>query len=221
MRIKILIGIAALLALAAGVRLVFPGSEPNDQKDPVVKKVSELAAAKDVAGLAEQLSSPNERAAEMAVLAMGKVGKAARSHIERAMTDSRPGVREKAATAFSQVAVRQEAVKLAEMIQTDESANVRAAAVSGLRRMQAFQEMEAILRAMEDDPDPIVRRRASLAATKFAGVTVQYDPEGTPEQRSQGARRMREYWERERVGLTRYWKELLAGSAKAGGQGQP
>lgn len=216
MRIKILIAIAALLALAVGARLIFPGSELADQQDPVVKKVGELAAAKDVAGLAEQVSGKNGRAAEMAVLAMGKLGKAARSHIERAMTDSRPGVREKAATAFSQVAVRQDADKLAEMVQTDKSADVRAAAVSGLRRMQAFQEMEAVLRAMED-PDPIVRRRASQAATKFAGVTVQYDPEGTPEQYRQGARRMREYWEREKTGLTKFWNELLAGAAKAGG----
>jgi len=137
-RIKILIGIAALLALVAGAGLLFPGSDPDDNQDEVVKKVHKLAAAKDVDGLAKQARSQNQRAAEMAVLAMGKVGKAARAHIERAMTDTRPGVREKAATAFSQVAVRHEAGKLAEIVKTDKSANVRAAAVSGLRKMQAF-----------------------------------------------------------------------------------
>ena len=219
MRIKILIGIAALLVLAAGARLLFPGSDPNDNQDEVVRKVHELAAAKNVDGLAEQARSKNQRAAEMAVLAMGKVGKAARAHIERAMTDGRPGVREKAATAFSQVAVRQEADKLAEIAKADKSANVRAAAISGLRKMQAFQEMEAVLHAMED-PDPIVRRRASLAATKFAGVTVQYDPEGSPEQIRQGALRMRKYWEREKVGLIRYWNELLSASEEPGEPGQ-
>ncbi len=72
------------------------------------------------------------------------------------------------------------------------------------------------MRAMED-PDPIIRRRASMAATKFAGVTVQYDPEGKPEQIRQGALRMRKYWEREKVGLTKYWNELLVGSAADGG----
>lgn len=219
MRIKILIGIAALLLLAAGASLLFPGSDPDDNQDEVVRKVHELAAAENVDGLAEQARSKNQRAAEMAVLAMGKVGKAARTHIERAMTDERPGVREKAATAFSQVAVRQEADKLAQIAKTDKSANVRAAAISGLRKMQAFQEMEAVLRAMED-PDPIVRRRASLAATKFAGVTVQYDPEGSPEQIRQGALRMRQYWEREKPGLIRYWNELLSAREQAGRPGQ-
>jgi len=56
-----------------------------------------------------------------------------------------------------------------------------------------------------------------MAATKFAGVTVQYDPEGKPEQIRQGALRMRKYWEREKVGLTKYWNELLVGSAADGG----
>ena len=65
MRIKILIGIAALLALAAGARLVFPGSEPDGPEDPVVKKVNELAAAEDVAGLAEQVSSGKKAVCEV------------------------------------------------------------------------------------------------------------------------------------------------------------
>ncbi len=209
MRTKILIVIAALLAVVVGANVFFGGSDPDGQEDPVVRKIQELADAEDVAGLAEQVRGSDERSAGIALLAMGKLGAAARPHIERAMTDARPAVREKAATAFSRVAVRQEATKLAEMAQGDSSANVRAAAVSGLRRMQAFQEMEAVLRALED-PDPIVRRRASQAATKFAGVTVQYDPEGSREQIRQGARRMRQYWESEKAGLTRYWRQLLA-----------
>jgi len=208
-RIRILIAIAALLAVGVGVKYIFFSGPPADQgQDYARAKVEELARAEDVAGLARQIRTGDERMAKLAVAALGRMGEIVRPEIEKALADKRPAVREKAATAFAKVAPRQEASKLAVLIKQDESADVRAAAVAGLDRMYAFQEMDAIINAMED-PDPAVRRRASKAATKFTCATVQYNPEGSPDEWHQGAERMRQVWQQDKARATAYWKDIL------------
>ena len=209
MRIRVLIAIAALLAAGLAVKYIFFSGPPADEgQDPAMVKVDELARAKDVAGLASQIQTGNEHMAALAVSALGRMGEVVRPEIERAMTDKRPVVREKAVTAFSKIAPREEAAKLAVMVKQDESADVRAAAVAGLDRMYAFQEMEAIIDAMKDS-DPAVRRRASKAATKFTCATVQYNPEGSPQEWEQGAERMRQVWQQDKARATAYWKDIL------------
>lgn len=125
---------------------------------------------------------------------MGRLGEVAAPKIERAFSDPRAAVREKAATAYAKVATPQNAGKLATLVKEDKSPNVRAAAVTGLERMDALPQMDAILAAMVD-PDPAVRRRAAHAARRFTGVNVQYDPEANLEECRQGAVRMRAYWQ--------------------------
>jgi HEAT repeat protein len=198
-RIRILIGVAAALALALGAKyLFFSGPSPDEKTDHARAKAEQLARAKDVEGLVKEVQGSDEHAAKLAVSALGDLGEAARLAVERALADRRPGVREKAATSFAKVATREQAGKLVALVKKDESANVRAAAVASLDRMLAFQEMDAIIDAMED-PDPAVRRRASKAATKFSGVTVQYYPDASLEECRQGAQRMRQYWEKNKV----------------------
>ena len=199
MRIRILIGVAAALVLALGAKYIFFSGPPRDQNtDQVRAKAEQLVRAKDVEGLVKEVQGSDEHAASLAVSALGDLGEAARSAIQGALSDRRPAVREKAATSFAKVATHEQAVKLVAMVKKDESPDVRAAAVAGLDRMFAFQEMDAIIDAMED-PDPAVRRRASKAATKFSGVTVQYYPDASLEECRQGAMRMRQYWEKNKV----------------------
>ncbi len=209
MRIRVLIAVAALLTVGVAVKYIFfSGPELYDGPDAAMAEVEKLARDKNVAGLARQVQKGNERMACLAVAAMGRMGEVVRPEIEKALTDKRPAVREKAATAFAKVAPRIEAAKLAVMIKQDTSADVRAAAVAGLDRMFAFQEMETILDAMEDS-DPAVRRRASVAATKFTCAIVQYDPEGSLEECRRGAARMRKVWEQDKVKAAAYWKDIL------------
>ncbi len=203
MRIRILIAIAAVLVVALGVRYaVFPGQSQEPATDQARVKAEQLVRDKDVEGLVKEAKSPDEHAAQLAVEALGNLGEAATAAVEQALSDRRPAVREKAATAFAKVASHDQAVKLVAMVKKDESPNVRAAAVASLDRMFAFQEMDAIIDAMED-PDPAVRRRASKAAIKFSGVTVQYNPDGSPEERSQGTMRMRQYWDQNKANTIR------------------
>jgi HEAT repeat protein len=200
-RIRILIAIAAALALAFGAKYVFFSEpSPDEKTDPARAKAEMLVRAKDVEGLAREIQNPDAHAASLAVSALGDLGEAARPAVQEALSDRRPAVREKAAIAFAKVATREQAVKLADMVRKDESSNVRAAAVAGLDRMYAYQETDAIIHAMED-PDPAVRRRASKAATKLIGVTVQYNPDASLEECLQGAQRMREYWEQNKFNL--------------------
>jgi HEAT repeat protein len=200
-RIRILIGVAAALALALGAKYIFFSGPPRDQKaDHARVKAEALVLAKDVEGLCKQVQGSDEHAASLAVSALGDLGEAARSAIEQALGDRRPAVREKAATSFAKVATHEQAVKLVALVKKDKYPDVRAAAVAGLDRMFAFQEMDAIIDAMED-PDPAVRRRASKAATKFSGVTVQYYPDASLEECRQGAQRMRQYWQQNKVNI--------------------
>jgi crotonobetainyl-CoA:carnitine CoA-transferase CaiB-like acyl-CoA transferase len=198
-RIRVLIAVAAALVVALGAKyFFFSGPPPDEKTDQARVKAEQLVRAKDVEGLCKQVQSPDEHAAKLAVSALGDLGEAARSAVEQALVDRRPAVREKAATSFAKVATREQAVKLANIVKKDESPDVRAAAVAGLDRMFAFQEMDAIIDAMED-PDPAVRQRASKAAIKFSGVTVQYYPDASLEECRQGAQRMRQYWEKNKV----------------------
>jgi len=203
-RIRVLIGVAAALVVALGVRYIFfSGPSPDEKTDQARVKAEQLVRAKDVEGLVKQVQSPDEHTASLAVSALGDLGEAARSAVEGALSDRRPAVRGKAATAFAKVATHEQGVKLADMVKKDESPDVRAAAVAGLDRMFAFQEMDAIIDAMED-PDPAVRRRASKAATKFSGVTVQYNPDASMEECRQGAQRMREHWAKDKVNAMKF-----------------
>jgi len=218
LRIRILIGILVLAVGALVVRMLFfSGPSDTGGGDETRRRIARLAEAKDIEALSEQAGGGDDHAATLAVSALGGLGPPALPALDKALADRRPAVREKAATSFSRIAPRGQAGKLASMSQSDPSPNARAAAVAGMDRMFAFQEMDAIIEAMEDS-DPAVRRRASRLATKFAGVTVQYDPDASPAECRQGARRMRQYWQENKPQiipfLTSYYKSTYEAAGR-------
>lgn len=220
LRLRILIGVAAVLTVAAAVKLIFftGGDDLGDrQRDPDFARIETHRRAKDIAALAKEVSRSNEKVARLAVGAMGRMGPEALPEITRAMEDRRPRVREKAATAFAQAARYDQAAPLAKLAREDDSSNVRAAAVSGLSRICAFDEMETILAAM-DDPDIAVRRRASKAATRIACVMVGYKAEDPPAQRKAAIQRMHAHWEKEKETARQYWTMILKHRAAAEGR---
>ena len=203
MRVRILIAVAAALVVALGAKyLFFPGPAREENADQARQKTEQLVRAKDIDGLRKEVQGSDEYTAKVAVSALGELGAPARTAVEHALADRRPAVREKAATSFAKVATSEQAGKLVDLLRKDESPDVRAAAVASLDRMFAFREMDAIIDAMED-PDPAVRRRASKAAIKFSGVTVQYNPDASLEECRKGAKRMREYWEANKLNTIR------------------
>ena len=206
-RLLVLIGIGLLLlAFLAGRWLIF-GDDNGEAEDPQLAQIRQFQESGDVEGLAERVGRGDALVAGRAVEALGRVGSRSLRHIEAAMHDPRPRVREKAATAFARVARYDNARSLARMATKDESPNVRAAAVSGLGKLAAFDEMDTILAAMSD-PDLAVRRRAGRAARKIACAEVGYDPEAPPAERRVAIERMRSVWKAEKDRAGQYWRML-------------
>jgi HEAT repeat protein len=211
MRPRILIGIAVILAAAAAVFFLVGGSD--DRGDPNLAQIDKLREKRDIPALAAKVSDSSEVVARHAVGALARLGPGSLPEIRKAMQDPRPGVREAAATGFAQVGRHEEGAPLVKLVREDESANVRAAAVSGLDRMCAFDEMETIIAAM-DDPDVIVRRRAGKAATRFACADVGFRADDPPDKRQAAIERMRALWREEKDRARRYWTAYIAQKQK-------
>ena len=104
-RLRILVGIAVVLALlVAGKLLLFGDSETRYAQDPNFARIEKLQQDKDVSALAKEVSGADVEVAGRAVGALGRVGPESVPTIRRAMRDKRATVRQKAATSFSQVA---------------------------------------------------------------------------------------------------------------------
>ena len=210
-RLRIFIGLAVALALIVAGKLLFFGGEDtstDDARGPQHARIEKLRRAKNLAALGAESGHASENVARLAVGALGRLGPEALPKIAKAMGDKRPRVREKSATAYAQVARHDQAAPLAKLAREDRSANVRAAAVAGLGRVCAFDEMETILVAM-DDPDIAVRRRASKAATRIACVIVGYKADDLPAKRRAAIQRMRAHWQKEKDSARQYWTMIL------------
>ena len=211
-----LIGIAVLLAAAAAWRLAsWPRETPRDARDPDAARIAVLQREKNITALAREVSNPNVEVARHAVAALGRIGAESMEQVKHALSDTRPRVRERAAATFAHVARREDAAPLAKLVREDASANVRAAAVSGLERMFAYEQMETILAAMED-PDVAVRRRAAVAARRFACVIVGYKADAPPHKRKAAVQRMRSEWLKHRDRARKYWEMILTKYKKDG-----
>jgi HEAT repeat protein len=210
LRLVILIGVAVVLGGIAIGRFVLPQRvDPPRGPDPAAERIEKHRREKNVKALAKEIGSKKESTARRAVAALGRIGTEAMGHIKEAMADPRPRVRERAAQAFADAGRHDEAAPLAKMVREDRSANVRAAAVSGLEHMFAFDQMDTIIAAM-DDQDVAVRRRASAAARRFSGVVVGYKAEDPPDKRRAAIATLREVWEREKAGRYKYWEMILS-----------
>jgi HEAT repeat protein len=203
-----LVAVAVALAVWAVWQFAFTGGGQEKKQSPDAARIDKLRRDKNVAALGNEVAGTNVEVARQAVGALGRVGSEAMEQVKRAMRDPRPRVREKAVTVFAQVARREDAAPLAELARKDGSPDVRAAAISGLERMYAFDEMETILGAMED-PDVVVRRRAAAAATRFACAVVGFKADDPPEKRKAAVEQMRAVWNTERDRARRYWEMIL------------
>jgi len=211
-RPRILIGVAVVLAVGVGAFLLF-GRGSTSGLPPELAQIEKLREKGDITAVAARVADPSEEVARYAVGALARLGSASAPEIRRAMEDPRPRVREQAATSFAQVSRYPEAAPLAKMAREDPSADVRAAAVSGLNRMGAFGEMDTFLAAM-DDPDPIVRRRAGEAAKRFACADVRFRADDPPEKRQAAIQTLRDLWQKEKDLACKRWPIILAEQEK-------
>jgi hypothetical protein len=77
---------------------------------------------------------------------------------------------------------------------------VRRLTVDGLQHFRQKSAVEALLDALMD-PEDLVRHYANASLQILTGQKIAYDPDAGRDQRSQGQRRWREWWEKNRAGF--------------------
>jgi HEAT repeat protein len=179
--------------------------------DPVVERVERMRAAGDAGGLGRTVAEADAEEARLALAALGRMGSDAAAEIRSALADERPAVREMAALALGRAAARREAGRLADVAAEDESGTVRAAAVTALGDVKAYDQMETLIAALAD-PDEMVRRRAAAAIAQVTGITFPFNARKPDDPRHvQAVANLRRIWPKMRGDLSRHWTEDGAG----------
>ena len=183
-----------------------------NSKDAESSRVEAYRSDRNVEGLAREAAGPKVETSQAAVQALGTLGPEAIPQIQESLKNDRPAVRVAAALAYGQaVQVRGQAVPpaeqvrpLAEAARTDPSPDVRAAAVTALSHARALDEMQTIFKALED-PDAMVRARASAAVARITGRRYETYVNGTPEQRHAAVAAIRQMWAADERGTRNYY----------------
>jgi len=192
-RLRVLLGVAALLVAGLIVQLLFFGDDPFEGLSPDEARIERLRLDGDVDGLAAELAGDSAAVAALAVRALGRLAPDALPHVERAIKDPRPEVREAAAVALARAGAVDGAPLLAAAAGSDDSATVRAAAVTALGRLHAVDEMPSLLKALSDD-SAAVRGRAAEAVAAITGIEFGFRADATPAQRQKAEDQIRFLW---------------------------
>jgi hypothetical protein len=180
-----------MLVLLAGAANLAGCSAPESD----TQRIQRLARKGDVEGLAHEIAKNDATVGREAVRALATLGEKAEPQVRLALGDSRAPIREAAAAAYPQVAGPKAAPDLARLARLDADPDVRAVAVTGLGRLVALDEMEALFEALED-PNALVRRRAVSAVERLVGRRYDICASGTPEERHRVVAELREEWPR-------------------------
>ena len=181
------------------------------EKDSDSVRIERLRDTGNVEALGREVGGDDSRVGRMAVRAMGRIGPKALPQVKAALADKRGEIREEAAIVYARVAEPEAAAPLAGMARTDPVPTVRAAAVTSLGHLLAFDEMEAVIAALED-PDPMVRQRAGDAVARMTGRS--YDLGSTPEERARMVAHIRERWRLDANIIREYFRRQSTPPAK-------
>jgi len=183
---------AAFLVLASGltVAALLSGCSGDES---AAARIERMGRQGDADGLAREAQNPDPDVSRLAVHTLGNLGSKAAPQVEEALKDPRSEIREAAAIALPRVERKQSARALASVVREDGSPNVRAAAATALGQVYAVDEVEALLAALED-PDRIVRFRASAAMARIVVRRYEFYVDGTPEERREAVERFRAAW---------------------------
>ena len=215
--LKVPLRLGALIALAlllvVGVVWRFSSAGGDAEADPIAARIQRHRQNGDAAALAREASSADVKVARLAIHALAGSGPAGVPHIERAMRDKRPRVREAAAAALGRAAGRDRSAPLAEAAGKDPAANVRATAAAALGRMRAYNEMETLMAVLEDR-DRAVRGRANAAICRITGVHFKFRAGDPPTKRREAIATIRELWRTMKPAVEQYYTSQRAGDRK-------
>ena len=184
-------------------------------KDSESSRIESYRRDRNVEGLAREAAGDKADTSQAAVQALGTLGPEAIPQLQELLKDECPAVRVAAALAYGQaVQVRGQAVPPAEQVRSlaaavrmDPSPEVRAAAATALGHARALDEMQTLFKALED-PDPMVRARASAAVARITGRRYETYVNGTPEQRSAAVAAIKQMWAADEKGTRNYYAKM-------------
>lgn len=211
-RLAVLILLVVVLAAGLVWRLTTAGdgsAASNEPEDPDAARIERLKVNRDVAALAKEAAGPEVEVARRALEAMAHIGPEAAPQIRQVIKDPRPEVRESAVVVLGRVSARVpppvDIEAMADIAREDESLKVRAAAVTALGAMHAFEEMETLLSRMQHDESVDVQRRAAAAVIRIIGEDVGFKAGDSPQKRQEAIGRIRALWSKNGARIRRYW----------------
>ena len=203
----VLIGIALVLVPLVVWQFATAGGgnvEAETETDPIAVRIEGHRRNGDTAALVREASSADVKVVRLAMYALADSGPVGVPHIERAIRDDRPQVREAAAAALGRAAGRDRSGLLAEVVSKDTAANVRATAASALGQMRAYNEMETLITALEDS-DRMVRSRANAAINRITGVHFKFRADDPLKERNKAIAMIRRLWPTMKPNIERYY----------------
>ena len=192
-RLRVLIGMAVVPALLAIGQALLTEDASLAGLTPQQARIEKLRRAGNVDALAEELTGSDPAGAVLAAEALGSLGTEATSHLEPAMKDPRPEVREVVALALARAGGPGAIPILSPAVRTDTSPPVRAAAVTALGKLGDPDAMGILLDALGDS-NAGVRGRAAEAVSTISGIEFGFRPNDPPARRQQAQRQIRMLW---------------------------
>ena len=174
LRQKIMLGIAAVLAVAAVWRYVTYEDDGNPAGKDFEARISKLEHDGNVSGLAAEIADSQIEAARMALSALGRIGTPeATGHIGRAMTGKK-------------------------------DVKIRAAAAAVIGKSRAYREMDSLLTVMVNDEKSVVRLSAANAVNVIIGRRCPYDARASLDRRRADVDYIRQGWQAAKKQIIKY-----------------
>jgi hypothetical protein len=213
MKLKLLLAAAAVLGIL--VVWIAPWSSAPALAE-LDAHMEQLRTEGNVEALESEVQSKDVKRAKRAVETLGYLG---RSSIEKRdvsikkirvtmKNDSRPEIRQAAVIAYAKVMEKtspkkQDPAPLGNIARTDKSKDVRICTITALGNMGAYEELETLLQAMNDD-DLTIRRRAAEAVVLVIRRRYTFHPNASPKQRLKEIDRIRHFWKFYQDNVTKF-----------------
>jgi len=203
-RLVVLIAVAAVVAVILFFVRKGPSSSSlireaeagkGDARLDAIRKLAQADSPEAVAAVTRLVHDPETPVAVETVSAVGRTRRPERLPIVRsAVADKRSEVREAAVIAVAQVGGRSTGPELMQVLQGDESADVKAAAADALGRLRYLDSVPLLLDLLEH-PSARVRRSAAAAIRRIWTVDHNFKADAPEEERRALVQGIRWRWQ--------------------------
>jgi HEAT repeat protein len=216
MKLKILLTVAAVLVILVIWIAPWSGAPPLAKLDA---HMEQLRTEDNVEALESEIQSKDVKRARRAVETLGYLGQSFSKKRDRAIktirvtmkNDSRQQIRQTAVIAYAKAMETaspktHDPAPLGEIVRTDKDKNLVICSINALGDMGAYEELETLLQAMNND-DITIRRRAAEAVVLVVRRRYTFHPNASPETRLREIDRIRQFWKFYQDNVTKFHKD--------------